>query len=67
MLEEGKHTISGVDSLVVRLGCGESVYRCWSWERGAHGTVYTIKVSCEFYDALSENGVDGLYKAGSRG
>lgn len=25
-----------------------------------------IKVSCEFYDALSENGVDGLYKAGSR-
>ena len=26
-----------------------------------------IKVSCEFYDALSENGVDGLYKAGSRG
>lgn len=35
--------------------------------RGAHGTVYTIKVSCEFYDALSENGVDGLYKASSRG
>ena len=21
--------------------------------RGAHGTVYTIKVSCEFYDALA--------------
>lgn len=35
--------------------------------RGAHGTVYTIKVSCEFYDALSENGVDGLCKAGFRG
>lgn len=35
--------------------------------RGAHGTGYTIKVSCEFYDALSENGVDGLCKAGFRG
>lgn len=43
--------------------------------RGAHGTVYTIKISCEFYDALSENGVDdgvdgganGLHKAGSHG